>query len=175
MEDSGVGTVKGEVLQSLEERFGDVEDSPLLLVATILDPRYKDRMFSSADICQKAKDEVLKLVDEIEPVVVQREETCESETQPDAEKVTTIWEKMTERMKRKSVSVPSGSGSSIEVALNMYCSEEVIPLRGNGSDLFEYWHKKKSLWPKLAALAAKYLSATRFSIFRKAIFKCWSY
>lgn len=169
MEDSGVGTVKGEVLQSLEERFGDVEDSPLLLVATILDPRYKDRMFSSADICQKAKDEVLKLFVESEPVVV-RQEPEESETQPDAEKVTTIWEKMAERMKRKSVSVPSGSGSSMEVALNMYCSEEVIPLRGNGSDPFEYWHQKKSLWPKLAALAAKYLSVPPGSVYSERLF-----
>jgi hypothetical protein len=57
----GVGTVKQEILNSLDERFGDIEDSPLLLVATLLDPRYKDKMFSSSQVCQKAKDEVLNI------------------------------------------------------------------------------------------------------------------
>lgn len=33
LEDNGVGTVKQEILNSLDERFGDIEDSPLLLVA----------------------------------------------------------------------------------------------------------------------------------------------
>ena len=97
LEDSGVGTVKQQILQSLEERFGDVEDSPLLLVATILDPRYKVKIFSSHEVCQEAKDEVLKLLDgneQVEQCPLLHEEIDEAaETQTVAVKEATIWEK----------------------------------------------------------------------------------
>ena len=53
-----MGTIKQEILDSLDERFGNIEESPLLLVATLMDPRYKDKMFSSNEVCRKAKDEV---------------------------------------------------------------------------------------------------------------------
>lgn len=174
LEDSGVGTVKQQILQSLEERFGDVEDSPLLLVATILDPRYKVKMFSSHEVCQKAKDEVLKLLDgneQVEQCPLLREEIDEAaETQPVAVKEATIWEKMTERMKHSTSGGRGNCASSIEVALNLYCAEELIPLRGNGSDPFQYWHEKKILWPKLAQIATKYLSVPPGSVYLERLF-----
>ena len=67
--------------------------------------------------------------------------------------------KMTERMKH-----------STEVALNLYCAEELIPLRGNGSDPFQYWHEKKILWPKLAQIATKYLSVPPGSVYLERLF-----
>ena len=58
----------------------------------------------------------------------------------------------------------------MEVALNLYCAEEVIPLRGNGSDLFEYWQTKKALWSKLAKIASKYLSVPPGSVYSERLF-----
>ena len=99
LDDNGVGTIKQEILDSLDERFGDVEDSPLLLVATLLDPRYKDKMFSSNDICQKAKDEVLKIYCENESLNPSVQSSDEIAAQALPEKLT-IWDKMAERMKK---------------------------------------------------------------------------
>ena len=154
LDDNGVGTIKQEILDSLDERFGNVDDSPLLLVATLLDPICKDKMFSSNDICQKAKDEVLKIYCENESLNPAAQSTAELAAQPQTEKLT-IWDKMAERIKKHGRhgfnSIESCepdrdiSLRSMEVALNLYCAEEVIPLRGNGSDPFQYWQTKKAL------------------------------
>ena len=45
-DDSGIQTMKTEMLTSLERRFDDIEESKLLLIATCLDPRFKDKVFS---------------------------------------------------------------------------------------------------------------------------------
>ena len=40
-DDSGIRTMKTEMLTSLERRFDDIEESKLLLISTCLDPRFK--------------------------------------------------------------------------------------------------------------------------------------
>lgn len=42
-EDSGIKTMKARLLAAVDTRFQTVEEEPLYSVATILDPRYKDR------------------------------------------------------------------------------------------------------------------------------------
>ena len=39
--------MKNEMVKSVKGRFTGIEDNYLLLVATIVDPRFKDRFFSS--------------------------------------------------------------------------------------------------------------------------------
>ncbi len=41
--DTGIKTMKSTLLQAVNTRFGYIEDEPLYSVATLLDPRYKDR------------------------------------------------------------------------------------------------------------------------------------
>lgn len=41
--DTRIKTMKSTLLQAVNERFGNIEDNPLYSVATLLDPRYKDR------------------------------------------------------------------------------------------------------------------------------------
>lgn len=41
--DSGIKTMKTTLLQAVNKRFSTVEDEPLYALATLLDPRYKDR------------------------------------------------------------------------------------------------------------------------------------
>ena len=40
-DDSGIQTMKGEMLKYLETRFDDIEESELLLISTCLDSRFK--------------------------------------------------------------------------------------------------------------------------------------
>jgi len=44
--DSGIRTMKGEVLKSLKSRFAGIEEKKELALATLLDPRFKDRFFA---------------------------------------------------------------------------------------------------------------------------------
>ena len=45
-DDKGVQTMKSEMLASLKRRFSDTEKSKCLVIATQLDPRFKDKFFS---------------------------------------------------------------------------------------------------------------------------------
>lgn len=54
-EDEGTMRMKRGMLKSLEDRYGDVEQNPLCALATVLDPRFKLKLFSSAaSAAQKA-------------------------------------------------------------------------------------------------------------------------
>ena len=46
--DSGVSQMKRQMLVSLHARFADMESNKLYVMATILDPRFKQRVFSTA-------------------------------------------------------------------------------------------------------------------------------
>ena len=54
-DDYGVCRMKAEMLQSIERRFADVEEKEVLVLATIIDPRFKDIFFSGAVNRQNAK------------------------------------------------------------------------------------------------------------------------
>ena len=46
--DCGIRTMKSEMLDSLNRRYGDAESNETLVLATLLDPRFKDKFFSGA-------------------------------------------------------------------------------------------------------------------------------
>ena len=46
-DDSGICTMKRELLHSLKLRFNIIEENKQLSLVTFLDPRFKDRFFSS--------------------------------------------------------------------------------------------------------------------------------
>ncbi len=46
--DSGVKTTKATLLEAVKQRFNGIYTEPLYLLATILDPRYKDRFFDQS-------------------------------------------------------------------------------------------------------------------------------
>ncbi|KAI7814064.1 putative zinc finger BED domain-containing protein 4-like [Triplophysa rosa] len=64
--DSGIKTMKSTLLQAVNERLCNIEDEPLFSVATLLDPRCKDRYFTSADAVIHAKNALTKEAEKIE-------------------------------------------------------------------------------------------------------------
>ena len=46
--DHGIRTMKSEMLDSLNGRYGDPESNEILVLATLLDPQFKDKFFSGA-------------------------------------------------------------------------------------------------------------------------------
>ncbi|KAK7933306.1 hypothetical protein WMY93_004202 [Mugilogobius chulae] len=78
--DHGVKTSKTTLLESINTRFNHVDDEPLYFLATILDPRYKDRYFTSA-----TKQQAKKLVLEKMNTQQQRQHTHVLTDEPEAE------------------------------------------------------------------------------------------
>ncbi|KAK0138899.1 hypothetical protein N1851_024572 [Merluccius polli] len=52
----GIQTMRQEMLDSLNRRFAKVEDVPCVVLATLLDPRYKHHAFTSDHTLTKAKE-----------------------------------------------------------------------------------------------------------------------
>ena len=48
--------MKHQMMQSLKSRFAGIEDNKLLCLATLLDPRFKDKFFVNNIIRASAKD-----------------------------------------------------------------------------------------------------------------------
>ena len=62
-DDLGIRTMKNAMLASLTRRFKDVEQNISLVIASLLDPRFKDRFFSS--VSQQAEARKM-LIEEME-------------------------------------------------------------------------------------------------------------
>ena len=70
VEDTGVCSMKNKIFDSLRSWFNDTDEKDFLVIATLLDPRYKDKFFSSGSSHQYGKnllvDEYLHTKEEIE-------------------------------------------------------------------------------------------------------------
>ncbi|KAI2649262.1 Zinc finger BED domain-containing protein 4 [Labeo rohita] len=98
-EDTGIKTMKTTLLEAVKKRFATIEEEPLYAVATLLDPHFKDRYFSSADNIKHAKD----------ALTVEMEKT---------EKSTTVAETIAENPKKTPrMEVQVGGSSSRESSL----------------------------------------------------------
>ncbi|XP_035800443.2 zinc finger BED domain-containing protein 4-like [Amphiprion ocellaris] len=67
--DEGIRTMKGTLLEAVRRRFTHLETEPIYSVATLLDPRYKDRYFSDADASRRGKDVLIAEVMKMEKVI----------------------------------------------------------------------------------------------------------
>ena len=62
--DRGVRTMKKELLDSLNRRFCDVEENETLVIATMLDPCFKNKFFTTLVARDEAKSLLIQLVNE---------------------------------------------------------------------------------------------------------------
>ena len=78
--DRGIRTMKSEMDLSLKRRFEKIEDNEKLIVATLVDPRFKEKFFSGPTVVEKVKKLVWDLIKSIE------ESSHQSEKEPHAKK-----------------------------------------------------------------------------------------
>ncbi|KAL3067487.1 hypothetical protein OYC64_017253 [Pagothenia borchgrevinki] len=75
--DQGVRTMKSTLLEAVETRFAEVEEEPLYSIATLVDPRYKDRFFTKSDNLRLATDNLILEVAKIERAASEEPEEAE--------------------------------------------------------------------------------------------------
>ncbi len=85
--DSGVKTTKATLLEAVKQRFNGIYTEPLYFLATILDPRYKDRFFDQATKQQATEMLLRKLNKMMEPE--NSTENERNETEPPLKKTCT--------------------------------------------------------------------------------------
>ena len=156
--------MKREMLTSIEDRYGTVEQNSLCALATILDPRFKLRAFSTAGNAAHAR---MLLTTECEEYLSKstptRVPSQEDQLQAKRQKVdsecssSTLWNLFNEMLADAEEANSEGlnSGHTAEMMVEMYLKEHV---QSRHTDPLEYWKQKKPVWLPLAHLAFKYLS-----------------
>ena len=171
--DSGVAkNLKLKIKQGLQKRFkvdmnGQPQDeilsSPLLL-ATLLDPRYKTMV--SDKLVPPEKIEVLylivvDLIEAEEPIVA----PIKQEVDPDSEPVPVKKSRVFDILKGEVLDLSENAGRNGRSELEDYLKEQVTT-----SDPLKWWETNCTKFPRISNLAKKYLSIPATSVPSERVF-----
>ena len=131
-DDASILTMKTEMLNSLQHRFDSIEEISELSIATILDPRFKDKFFTKAETKQSARKFLIdNSVDCAEPprkrLRPDSSSTATDTTEDDDTSSATsskIWECFTEQLEE--VGATSDTCRCMEAMVDRYLSEPLI-------------------------------------------------
>ena len=74
-EDSGARTMKNEMKSLLMRRFSDIEENEkLLIVATLLDPRFKDKFFTGQSVKTRVESSVRTMISNLKGLPIEIDE-----------------------------------------------------------------------------------------------------
>ncbi|CAG0900095.1 unnamed protein product [Darwinula stevensoni] len=146
------GIMRDEVVKQLEKRFKAIVENKNVILATILDPRFKAD-FLKAETIQDVQSillDELQMVYKSIPSAEAEESTTPMEGQPEGQ---TFWEAIQEIMQE----VPQVPRTSSELAeLQHYFNS---PALLENIDPLHYWKNHQMQFPGLSKLARKYLSS----------------
>ena len=170
-EDHGVRTMKRKMLESLNHRFADIEDIDFLALATLLDPRYKDKFFTSSSSRQYAKEMLLTEY----TYFLEDNELDETDEPPakrpardnDDEDPTKLWGCLSEIISQSTSSSTSEEETETK-EVNQYISAPLVDFK-HGNPL-RWWQSNCENLPILAKIARKYLSAPSTSVSSEHLF-----
>nr|XP_054604940.1 zinc finger BED domain-containing protein 4-like [Nothobranchius furzeri] len=172
--DQGVRTMKRTLLEAVETRFAEVEKEPLYSIATLVDPRYKDRYFTKSDHLRFAKDSLIREVMKMEENRVASEEPEAAEPVSKAPRQgagSSLGSILDEILEERQPEAQSVSTTSADVQVRIYLSEQTIPRKSNPLD---YWKTHATQFPSLAAVATKFLCAPCTSVDSERLFSAVS-
>lgn len=165
--DRGVRTMKEQMLLSLNRRYAQAESNEPLVLATLLDPCFKDKCFSNAANRTRAKN---MLEDKVKALDGSLEQTSSSDTTETGEpaskrpKTTSVVQCLSEILEESGVEVADSSSTIVE----KYLADPLIPFHTGSS--YRWWNENKLRFPSLAKLAQRYLSAPPTSVRSERLF-----
>ncbi|KAK7130513.1 hypothetical protein R3I93_020001 [Phoxinus phoxinus] len=183
--DSGIKTMKKTLLEAIDKRFSTVEDEPLFAFSTLLDPRYKDRFFTSAESAENGKDALAKKLEEdLRTTTTDDEAEASNISEPPEKASRAELEAAVAPCRSKSSSSnfmkefdrireereePGGAASCSSTAVQMhgFFTEETILVT---HDPYKYWEVNRQRFPGLAVAALKYLCAPCTSVESERLF-----
>ena len=162
--DSGVQTMKHEMLESLKQRYADAECNEILTISTLLDPRFKEKFFSCSDVVQELISTLKDKVAELQAIQSKELSTNETEEPTTKRPKTTLLQCFSEILEEAGASIDD-SGNEVD----RYTSEPLIEFHG-GKHCLNWWATNKPRFPFLAKLAQRYLSAPPTSVPSERLF-----
>ncbi|KAL2087185.1 hypothetical protein ACEWY4_018244 [Coilia grayii] len=162
-DDEGIKTMTRTVMEAVEKRFADVETEPLLYIATLLHPRYKDGQSANLLLAKERRiQEVAKTEVRRAASAVPEENEAAAEPvskAPRHEACSRLDIALEEIVQERQSQGRSVSTTSAETQVQTYLSEKNIPKK---SDPFRYWKEHANQFPSMAA--TQYVSAPCSSV-----------
>ena len=164
--DSGIRTMKAEMLKSLNKRYAGVEDNSPLVLATLLDARFKDKFFSGNIAAKQLLEEkVAELAQSTESSVASISESQGAIQEPSSKRPRTdVLDTLSEILDEVGAIIDSDSQSEV----GKYFSEPLNPF--HQANRYLWWYQNKDRFPVLAQLAKRYLSAPPTSVPSERLF-----
>ena len=163
--DSGVKTMKKEMLLSVKRRFSDIESNVPLVIACLLDPRFKDRFLSGTIEQAEAKRMLLEELEKIQDY--DDAGSLEPPSKRSNADITELWQSFNEILE-ESGSSAEGENTVIGAVVEQYLSEPLLEF--HSSNCFTWWNSNKSRFPVLAKMAQRYLTAPPTSVPSERVF-----
>ncbi|XP_059415467.1 zinc finger BED domain-containing protein 4-like [Carassius carassius] len=176
----GIKTMRTTLLEAVQKRFKNIENEPSYAVATLLDPRFKDRYFTGADSNKHAKDALTQEVEKMEAALLSRTTPEGAETvpenphkaprleaQPDSRKSSLkgLFEEILQEHDEEHGA--SSTSTQVQNQIQTYLTEQTVP---RSDSPFQYWEVNQISFPTLAATAAKFLFAPCTSVDSERLF-----
>ena len=158
------------MLSQLSDYFGDVQDIKLLSMTTMLDPRFKNKMFTNETVRLRAESELREEMSKVIPINDETKESDSStciEEKPTKKKVQkkSLWDKYDKEIEKEKKAPASKTASMIE--FDSYIGLERINRK---EDPLEWWRKHEAHLPRLSKLAKKYLAIPATSVPSERVF-----
>jgi len=154
-EDHGIMSMKRKMLLSMQSRFARCETEDLYCLSTLLDPRFKNRVFSSQSRMISSKE---MLISRCEDYLEFNQSEIDSSSAPKRprkdDSVSVLWAQVDEMVKVHDAE-PDDNYKVSQKMVNAYLSEANAPRHSNP---LLYWKEKQASWPLLSTLARKYLA-----------------
>ena len=157
-EDHGIMSMKRKMLLSMQNRFASCETEDLYCLSTLLDPRFKNRVFSSQSSMISSKERLISRCEDY--LGSSQSVACEPDTSSVPKRprkddsASVLWAQVDEMMKVHD-GEPDDDYIVVQKMVNAYLSETNAPQHSNP---LLYWKEKQASWPLLATLARKYLA-----------------
>ena len=150
--DRGIRTTKADMLASLNRRYGNIETNATLMVAMLLDPRFKDKFFSRSDTKIKSLEALNSKLSEMNtdedgvrlvpfPKRSRQSEISES-----------IWNCFNEIIEKSGACVLGDTG---DTEIEQYLKEPLIPF--HHANLYLWWKENRHRFVQVSRLARGYL------------------
>lgn len=156
--------MKNSLFESMNVRFSSLKKFPSLMVATILDPRFKSKYLNSNEV-DIAVTELISFLTEPEVSMLSSPSTdnandssasttCVSQAQHTQQEKVSLWDVHDETSSQTEIKESEDVKHVLKEKIHIYLSE---PILQRNADIYSYWNS--SPYPMLRRAVLKYLSA----------------
>jgi zinc finger BED domain-containing protein 1 (E3 SUMO-protein ligase ZBED1) len=162
--------LKLKIMDNLLFRFAAIENTPLYSIPTMLDPRFKNKLFDSAlavaNTMKLLTKEATTNMNSNASAAADHEDP-ETSTEEQPLRFNSLWAPHTVVVEKNSQASETSTQSVLSVEMRQYFAE---PLMIRKSDPLLYWENNKCKYPNLHKLAVKYLSIIATSVPSERLF-----